>query len=129
LTLFESIGAERLVQHLHKNKVPIAVATSSGKESVAVKTKNFQDLFGLFPHIVMGSSDPEVKNGKPAPDIFQVCANRFPDKPSYDKVSGSLLLEICYRVGPTSRFLYEMNHEKSQRKKVGGASSELYAAV
>lgn len=33
----------------------------------------------------MASSDPEVKKGKPSPEIFQICASRFPDKPKPDK--------------------------------------------
>lgn len=48
---------------------------------VKVKTTNHQELFSLFLHKVCGSSDPEVKNGKPAPDIFLVAASRFKDKP------------------------------------------------
>jgi pseudouridine-5'-monophosphatase len=74
-------GAERLVRHLHSNNIPIALATSSGAESVQVKITNHGELFKLFNHKVMGSSDPEVKEGKPSPDIFLVAARRFPDKP------------------------------------------------
>lgn len=62
------------------------MATSSGQQSFEVKTKRHQSLFDMFHHIVVGSSDPEVKNGKPAPDIFLVCASRFPEKPSPDQV-------------------------------------------
>lgn len=74
-------GAERLVRHLHQHNIPIALATSSGADSVEVKTKNHTEVFDLFNHKVMGSSDAEVKEGKPAPDIFLVAASRFPDKP------------------------------------------------
>ncbi|XP_055677879.1 probable pseudouridine-5'-phosphatase isoform X2 [Lutzomyia longipalpis] len=75
-------GAEKLVRHLHDNKIPIALATSSSKESTDVKTAQHKALFDLFHHKVMGSSDADVKNGKPAPDIFLVAASRFPDNPS-----------------------------------------------
>lgn len=79
-------GAERLVRHLHANNIPICVATSSGEESVKVKTEKHTEVFTLFHHITKGS-DPEVKLGKPAPDIFLLAATRFEPKaePSYVK--------------------------------------------
>lgn len=80
------VGAERIIDHFHANKVPIAVATSSGKSTFEVKTANYQHVFSKFHHIVLGSADAEVKQGKPAPDIFLVCASRFDEKPLPEKV-------------------------------------------
>jgi beta-phosphoglucomutase-like phosphatase (HAD superfamily) len=80
-------GAEKLVRHLYNNKVPICLATSSSKESYEVKTANHKAMFKLFNHIVQGSSDDDVKHGKPAPDIFLVAASRFPGDVEVDNVS------------------------------------------
>jgi len=71
-------GAERLIRHLHSKGVPIALATSSSRENFELKTQQHTEVFSLFNHIVTGSSDPDVKRGKPAPDIFLTCASRFP---------------------------------------------------
>ncbi|XP_076064634.1 pseudouridine-5'-phosphatase-like isoform X3 [Oratosquilla oratoria] len=70
-------GAEKLVRHLYKYEIPIAIASGSSEESYNLKTTNHKEFVSLFNPVVLASSDPEVKNGKPNPDVFLVCAKRF----------------------------------------------------
>lgn len=46
----------------------------------------------------MGSSDPDVKEGKPAPDIFLIAASRFktPMKPEEVSLLSSILTVSTY---------------------------------
>ncbi|CAH2095365.1 unnamed protein product [Euphydryas editha] len=75
-------GAKRLIEHLHKKGIPMGLATSSSEESYHLKVhKHHQEIFSLLPFKTFGSSDPNVKKGKPHPDIFIVAASKFPDHP------------------------------------------------
>lgn len=78
-------GAEKLVRHLHEHKIPIAIASGGAQESYDLKTTNHKEFMSMFKHIVLASTDAEVKHGKPAPDVFLVCAKRFPDSPNPEK--------------------------------------------
>ncbi|CAN8030718.1 unnamed protein product [Ixodes persulcatus] len=79
-------GAEKLVRHLHRHGVPIAIATSSKQESYMLKTSLHRELFGLFHHVVCASNHPDVQRGKPFPDIFLVAASKFEPAPEPSQV-------------------------------------------
>ncbi|CAH0772001.1 unnamed protein product [Bemisia tabaci] len=79
-------GAQKVIRHLTSHCIPIALATSNTAPFYELATMHHKPVFNLFEHIVIGGSDPEVKNGKPAPDIFLICAKRFKDPPKAEKV-------------------------------------------
>ncbi|WP_413296795.1 HAD family hydrolase [Synechococcus sp. MIT S9452] len=73
-------GAEPLVQQLQAAGVPLAIATSSGRESVEIK---------LAPHpwlqriaVRVHGDDPQIQQGKPAPDLFIEAARRLHVEPA-----------------------------------------------
>lgn len=69
-------GAERLLVHLHNERIPMAIATSSFKDSFQHKAQSHCDILSVMHHIVCGN-DSELKHGKPAPDIYLLAASRF----------------------------------------------------
>ncbi|XP_037523598.1 pseudouridine-5'-phosphatase [Rhipicephalus sanguineus] len=79
-------GVDRLVRHLHKHGIPMAIATSSKRVCVTMKTVRHKDLFALFQHVVCAGDNPKVKRGKPHPDIFLITASEFDGKPPSEKV-------------------------------------------
>jgi len=80
-------GAEKLIRHLHKHGIPMALASGSSENQYRMKvSKKYTELFKVFKHAVFVTGNPEVKNGKPAPDCFILCNEKFPDKPPAEKV-------------------------------------------
>ncbi len=69
-------GAVRLTLHLAKHGIPQAVASSSDRRQFELKTTRHRSWFEHFQCIVLGD-DPEVRRGKPAPDIFLTAASRM----------------------------------------------------
>lgn len=75
-------GAQELVEHMSAHSIPLAIASGSSNEDFKYKCQNHHNLVKHFSHWVLSGSDPEVTHGKPAPDIFQVAAKRFPSPPT-----------------------------------------------
>ncbi len=69
-------GTVNLTQHLYNHQIPQAIASSSSRHHFAMKTVNHQEWFSIFDRFTLGD-DPEIKQGKPAPDIFLLAAKRF----------------------------------------------------
>ncbi|MEX2446116.1 MAG: HAD-IA family hydrolase [Dehalococcoidia bacterium] len=72
-------GAVALTSHLHRHGVPLAVATSSTRDNVEVKTSRHGGWFAAFEAVVTGD---DVEHGKPAPDIFLRAADRLGAPPA-----------------------------------------------
>ena len=68
------------MKHLMDEGIPVAIATGSSLSSYKQKISK-HELFSGISHAVC-SDDPHVKDGKPAPFIYQVAASRFKDPPS-----------------------------------------------
>ncbi|KAI0088102.1 HAD-like protein [Irpex rosettiformis] len=71
-------GVVRLVQHLHRHKIPIAIATGSQRFKYGRKSSHLMDnLFRYFEGKVVCADDGLIKSGrgKPHPDIFLATAS------------------------------------------------------
>ena len=72
-------GATELLQYLKENDYKIALGTSSIKERAETILKN-NNVFEYFDAVSYGV---EVKNSKPAPDIFLNASNKLNIEPKY----------------------------------------------
>lgn len=75
-------GTIELTKHLADHRVPQAIASSSSLHHFEMKTANHQEWLKLFAVTTLGD-DPEIKQGKPAPDIFLLAAKRLNANPEH----------------------------------------------
>ena len=87
--IIEVPGTRDFIEYLARAKVPMAIASAShlGFISLVVDRLNVRDFFSAL------TSSREVQNGKPAPDVFLLAAERIGVPPSQclvieDGVSG-----------------------------------------
>jgi HAD superfamily hydrolase (TIGR01509 family) len=99
-------GLDFLLERLEKAKIPFALATSTRKESAHFMLKK-AGIFEKFAATVCGD---EIKNGKPAPDIFLLAAEKMGCQPSAcagfeDSTAG---LKSLYAAGIRSIFIKDV---------------------
>ncbi|GAA5824964.1 hypothetical protein JCM5353_002950 [Sporobolomyces roseus] len=64
-------GVLKLVKHLEKHNVPMAIATGSMKKNFLIKSAHLSHLFDPFEGKVLCGDDPRLEGkGKPDPTIF-----------------------------------------------------------
>ncbi|BGP10027.1 putative uncharacterized hydrolase [Rhodotorula toruloides] len=64
-------GVIKLVHHLEKHKVPMAIATGSKKKNFLIKSAHLGHLFDCFSTNILCGDDPILEGkGKPDPTIF-----------------------------------------------------------
>ena len=73
-------GTVELTKHLAKHRIPQAIASSSSQHHFKMKTTSHQQWLTIFDSITLGD-DPEIKRGKPEPDIFLLAAKRLNANP------------------------------------------------
>jgi HAD superfamily hydrolase (TIGR01509 family) len=73
------IGAPELIKRCKEKNIPMAIATSSGREAVLVKIKPHPWLKQIEVRVC--GDDLFIKNAKPAPDLFIEAAKKLGLKP------------------------------------------------
>ncbi|KAK9689905.1 hypothetical protein RND81_09G089800 [Saponaria officinalis] len=67
-------GANRLIQYLHKHRIPFALASNSSREHIEAKISNQKGWKESFS-VIVGSD--QVQSGKPSADLFLEAAKQL----------------------------------------------------
>ena len=102
-------GSESLVRRCHKNKILMALVTSSSSESIQIKTSPYEWM-NLFSIKVLGD-DESLSKGKPDPAPYLLAAKKLNTPPEEcwaveDSLSG---VTSAYKAGCCVLFLKDKN--------------------
>lgn len=102
-------GVQRLIEHLHLNSIPMAIATGSEHPQLVYKMWNNKDVWQLIHHVVASGDDPEVKPHfiiKIFLYFTALCFNNYLLSASAIQKLFELLIETC------SKLLLEVNNHE-----------------
>ena len=100
-------GVEKLLLHLKKHGIPMAVATSSTGSRFQMKTRRHRDLFDrVFELIVTGD---QVTNSKPHPEIFLKAFDLLKAQKSLELRTDNVLVFEDAPLGVDSAMAAQMN--------------------
>ena len=110
-------GSESLIKRCHKNKIPMALVTSSSSESLKIKTAHHKWM-NLFSIQVLGD-DKLLNHGKPAPDPYLLAAEKLNIAPQEcwaveDSISG---VSSALKAGCFVLLLRKNSEEEEEEKK------------
>ena len=69
-------GVDRVIKKIHEKGIPMAIATSSSRETHEIKIVNNKEIFDLFNATICGD---EVTKTKPEPEIFEKASKLLGD--------------------------------------------------
>jgi HAD superfamily hydrolase (TIGR01509 family) len=122
-------GVKEALDHLKKRAIPLAVASSNDKGEI----QRLLELAGLTPWFPVIAGGDEVQNGKPAPDIFLLAAQRLGVAASHCLVieDSNHGVEAAFRAGMRVIMIPDVTppSENSYRKAMKIASSLLTSGL
>ena len=122
-------GAVKLIQHLHAQNIPIAVATGSQRRNYEQKSAHLMDvLFGHFSGHIVCADDGLIKpgRGKPHPDVFLVTAKTRLGRDVGEGEESETQLTERQRVERAKGLIFEDAISGIQAAKRAGAKGALY---
>ncbi|KAL6735665.1 hypothetical protein Aduo_006081 [Ancylostoma duodenale] len=75
-------GAERLVRHFAKKRIPMAICSGSCLRKFEQKSVKHRSWLDLIPIKVLCGDCDEIRRGKPFPDSFLITMQKFPVPPA-----------------------------------------------
>lgn len=86
-------GVEKLVKHLHQNKIPVAVATGATRRNFQFTMKDFpKEITSIFNPVICADDEELEGRIKPDAEYYRLAQKRF-QSPPVDGMASVLIFE------------------------------------